>query len=106
MNAITIHWHAGHNVAGYLPESDVYTCASWREALDALVADLERAWDDADTMLDGDARYLEAHTAMHGATEGQDFLTYPRPTQTPSMTSPPRGGSARAPRTSAWPTKG
>jgi len=70
---MAMHWHAGHNVAGYLPESDDagYPYADWSDALSALREDLERAWDDGT-----DEQYLEAHTAIHGATAGQDFLVY------------------------------
>ena len=70
----TEHWHAGHNVAGYLPESDDPNAyATWRDAMDALVSDFERAWDDEYAT---DAQYLDAHTSMHNATEDQDFLVY------------------------------
>lgn len=72
----TPHWHAGHNIAGYLPESDVSICATWDDALSALVSDLEHAWDEAGTRSNGDAQYLDAHTAMHAATAGTEFLTY------------------------------
>jgi hypothetical protein len=65
------HWHAGHNVSGYLPESDPIYSSEWRGALDAIVWELDSAWDDGT-----DAQYLDAHTAMHAASEGQDFLTY------------------------------
>jgi hypothetical protein len=70
----TAHWHASHNVSGYLPmsdEPDAY--ATWREAMDVLVSDLEFAWDDEQST---DEQYLEAHTLMHGATDDQDFLAY------------------------------
>lgn len=69
-----LHWHAGHNVTGYLPESDEPNAyVTWHDAMDVLVADLEYAWDGEDAT---DEQYLEAHTAMHGATEGEDFLVY------------------------------
>lgn len=69
------HWHAGHNVAGYLPESDdPCTYAEWSDALSALVSDLESAWDDGD-----DGEYLPAHCDMHNATSGREFLTYTLP---------------------------
>jgi hypothetical protein len=74
------HWHAIVNVSGYLPESDdaSYPYETWSDALSALVDELDRAWDSAAELDDeqADAQYLEAHTAMHGATEGQDFLAY------------------------------
>jgi hypothetical protein len=72
-HAATItHFHAGHNVSGYLPESDEFNAyETWHGALSALCDDLERAWDDGT-----DAQFLEAHTEIHGATPGQDFLTY------------------------------
>ena len=70
--AVTHHWHAGHNVAGYLPESDdSYAYSDWSDALSALREDLERAWDDGT-----DEQYLDAHCAMHIATADQPFLVY------------------------------
>ena len=72
-----IHWHAGHNVAGYLPESDEPNVfETWKDAMDSLVSDLEFAWDGSDAILNGDAQFLDAHTSMHGATEGAEFLVY------------------------------
>ena len=66
------HWHCGHNVSGYLPESDEpNTYEDWSDALSSLVADIEWAWDDGT-----DEQYLDAHCAMHNATSGHDFLTY------------------------------
>ncbi|HEX9540075.1 MAG TPA: hypothetical protein VGA04_18095 [Streptosporangiaceae bacterium] len=67
-----VHWHAGHNVTGYLPQDDEnYAYSDWSDALSALREDLERAWDDGT-----DDQYLEAHTMIHHATAGQDFLAY------------------------------
>jgi hypothetical protein len=73
-------WHAIVNVSGYLPESDPgdFTFGDWQDALNALVEELERTWDmaaDADAEA-ADAAYMDAHTAMHNATAGQEFLVY------------------------------
>jgi hypothetical protein len=66
------HWHAGHNVAGYLSDDDEnFAYTDWSEALSALREDLERAWDDGT-----DEQYLEAHTMIHIAAAEQDFLVY------------------------------
>lgn len=35
------HYHAGHNMPGYLPESDVYTCETFDKAKSATINDLE-----------------------------------------------------------------
>jgi len=43
------HYHVGHNMAGYMPESDTYTYATLREAMSASLSDvkfdLDSAWD-------------------------------------------------------------
>src|SRR5687767_6448963 len=36
----TIHFHVGHNLAGYLPESDVTCFDSWADAVTYLAADM------------------------------------------------------------------
>jgi hypothetical protein len=41
----TIHYHAGHNMPGYLPESDVYTCGTFDEAKSIVIDDLDRYGD-------------------------------------------------------------
>ena len=44
-----MHYHVGHNMAGYMPESDVYTHRTLRQARSASLSDLkfdmEQAWD-------------------------------------------------------------
>jgi len=43
------HYHVGHNMAGYMPESDVYTYRTLREAISASLSDrkfdMDSAWD-------------------------------------------------------------
>jgi hypothetical protein len=90
------HWHAGHNIAGYLPESDeaAYRYESWHDAHMSVVTDVEAAQDDADDLPD-DAEsvregLLDVHCALHGATEDAPFLAY----------SPTNGGPHDLP--TAW----
>lgn len=40
-----MNWATGHNMPGYMPESDVFITSDWADARDALIADLERAAD-------------------------------------------------------------
>jgi hypothetical protein len=69
---IADHWHGGHNVSGYVPESDENDAYRyWQDALSAMRGEFDRAWDDGT-----DEQYLEAHTMIHGASESQDFLVY------------------------------
>lgn len=77
-----IHYHVGHNVAGYLPESDDTSIPfeSFKAAMTALEDDLTSAWDFAYEVMgeiyDYDyAEYTAARDAMRTAT-GQDFCTY------------------------------
>lgn len=48
------HFHVGHNVAGYLPESDVYMSATVEDALAVLIDDLDRAVDHLAEVTDPD----------------------------------------------------
>lgn len=41
MSEQTTHWHYGHNVAGYLPESDVIACEDWADAMSGLRSELD-----------------------------------------------------------------
>lgn len=41
-----MHYHVGHNMPGYLPESDVYTYADIDEAIDSLIEELRYVGDD------------------------------------------------------------
>ena len=38
---IKTHWHVGHNMPGYLPESDVHTVRTKTEAVATLIGDKE-----------------------------------------------------------------
>lgn len=54
-----IHWHIGHNMPGYLPESDVSTTTTLAQAADMLVEDLRFAIDSLDESI------LEAFAWRH-----------------------------------------
>ena len=62
-------WVAGWNMPGYLPECEPVSFDTWREAHAYIVEELERAWDYSGT----DDDYLEAHTEMHLASEGEPY---------------------------------
>jgi hypothetical protein len=54
-------WVIGHNIAGYLPESDTFAYATRREAVDALAEEMRRYADEddentLDSVTDGDGR--------------------------------------------------
>lgn len=37
----TTHYHVGHNMPGYLPESDVYICESFDQAKQVTIDDID-----------------------------------------------------------------
>lgn len=41
-------WVTGHNLPGYLPESDTYAVADWRQAADALALEMREYADEND----------------------------------------------------------
>lgn len=43
-------WTVGHNLAGYLPESDVWAFVEWQDAADMYVAEVQRYADEDDEM--------------------------------------------------------
>ena len=61
-------WVAGWNMPGYLPECEPVECDTWHEAHAYIVESLERAWDEG-----SDDDYLDAHTLVHHATEGEPY---------------------------------
>lgn len=78
-----IHWHAIHNVSGYLPEQDENPALPWEDARAALAGDIEHERDaldyapGEDPRTDAlDASLAEALAGVRAATPGQDFLIY------------------------------
>lgn len=82
------HYHAGHNVSGYLPMSDDtgYPYQTFSDAVSALEDELTRDWDDAcdlfnpfdednETVARIESEYNDARQAMREA-EAPAFLTY------------------------------
>lgn len=71
----TVHWHAGHNVSGYLPESDDLTVFdTFADAKAALLADLKWAADDAIDIDDGQ-RLSALEDAKRRLTDAADTDT-------------------------------
>lgn len=82
----------GHNLPGYLPESDPWITDSWESARDALIDDLERLADHAsdlagdldleaiDEMQEEFRQTLQsidrAQAELRALPEGFDYLTY------------------------------
>jgi hypothetical protein len=78
-------WTAGWNMPGYLPESEPVAFDTWAEAHAYIVGAVERAWDEAsenladldpDTDPHPDALFLDAHTELHVATDGQPYTVH------------------------------
>ena len=46
------HWHSGHNMPGYMPENDVWTHATFEDAVVFMVEDLEHYADATETWVD------------------------------------------------------
>jgi hypothetical protein len=67
---VVVHWHASHNVAGYLPESDdgAYAFASFDEARTALDADMNR-WADGLPEGEDDEEAAEVWRQVQGLRE-------------------------------------
>jgi len=80
------YWVAGYNLSPYAPDPDnLFVTAEWSDALTYLVDTLERWWDqeyelvepdeigdsDEAARLGIDDRYLDAHTALHNASQGE-----------------------------------
>lgn len=60
-----LHYHAGHNIPGYLPmEDDPATYATYQDARDALLEDMDRHADGAADMDDGALLVHELEAAM------------------------------------------
>lgn len=92
--APAVHFHAGHNVAGYMPEADVECFATWDEARSFLADELLRAADAVESWADehdcddipcptyGDecawmhAQRLRGEAEELKEFEGPEFLTY------------------------------
>ena len=47
-------WTVGHNLAGYMPESDVWAFAEWQDAADTYIAEARRYADEDDEMAEED----------------------------------------------------
>ena len=80
------YWVAGYNLSPYAPDPDnLFVTGEWSDALTYLVDTLELWWDqeyelvepdefgssDADAWAEIDGRYLDAHTALHNASQGE-----------------------------------
>ena len=39
---MTLHYHVGTNIPGYLPEGDVYACPEWKDALNVWKEELDQ----------------------------------------------------------------
>jgi len=77
------HWSYGHNVSGYVPESDVIHVDGWENARIGLRDELEYERDSLGYAEDDDQRaqalwesVTEAIDAVNAATAGQEFLAY------------------------------
>lgn len=64
------NWSVGHNLVGYMPESDVYITSDHENAKRALIDDLEFAADQADMVDDHD----EAEQ-LSGAAEDLNLIS-------------------------------
>ena len=43
METTAVHWHTGHNMPGYLPDHDPTTCATFVDARESMLTDIEFA---------------------------------------------------------------
>jgi pyruvate/2-oxoglutarate dehydrogenase complex dihydrolipoamide acyltransferase (E2) component len=59
-------WAAGWNMPGYMPDSEPCAFASWEEARDYLVAELERAADEAEEETEEATDYAETAARFAG----------------------------------------
>lgn len=64
-------WVIGHNLAGYLPESDTWPYATWDEAWRALRDEMERYADDDDQGEDGPSMRARVDALLE--SDGPDY---------------------------------
>ena len=68
----TIHYHAGHNMPGYLPESDVWIYATFDEAKAGQIEEMEYIADVLDSWADDRPCDGDIPCGVHGNDCGHD----------------------------------
>jgi hypothetical protein len=74
------HYHVGHNMAGYMPESDVYTVSSLQAAQSASLADakfdLDSAWDGYFGLTPAERKQYGVRKPTKSGSRGDYWLNY------------------------------
>jgi hypothetical protein len=75
---VTKNFVVGHNMPGYLPESDPWITDDWESARDSLLEDMDRH---ADSLADfpSSEDHLDSHELLHGVRASDERSTRRNP---------------------------